>query len=184
MTAAPGWPGIPPRWTSSAKSGVGTATSAQSRVWFTLSHGIVNEVYFPRMDQANTRDQGLIVTDRREFFSEEKRSAMSRITPIEHGVPGYRVVNTCMQGRYRITKTIVTDTQRDVLLQQIRFEALQGALADYAVFALLAPHLANGGAGNDAWVGAWKGMPMLFAQRGGTALALACSVPFRAMSCG
>lgn len=184
MTAAPGWPGIPPRWTSSAKSGVGTATSAQSRVWFTLSHGIVNEVYFPRMDQANTRDLGLIVTDRRTFFSEEKRSASSRITPIEHGVPGYRMVNACMQGRYRITKTIVTDTQRDVLLQQIRFEAFHGTIADYAVFALLAPHLENGGAGNDAWVGAWKGMPMLFAQRGGTALALACSVPFRAMSCG
>src|SRR5216117_364943 len=52
-------------WTSSAKSGVGTAVDAQSRVWFTLSHGIVNEVYFPRLDQANTRDLGLIVTDRR-----------------------------------------------------------------------------------------------------------------------
>jgi glucoamylase len=184
MTAAPGWPGIPPRWTSSAKSGVGTAVSAQSRVWFTLSHGIVNEVYFPRMDQANTRDLGLIVTDRKDFFSEEKRSATSRITPIAHGVPGYRIVNECMQGRYRITKTILTDTQRDVFLQEIRFEALEGTIADYAVFALLAPHVENGGAGNDAWVGTWKGVPMLFAQRGGTALALACSAPFRAMSCG
>jgi glucoamylase len=42
---APGWPGIPGRWTSSAKSGVGTAVSRDSRVWFTLSHGILNEVY-------------------------------------------------------------------------------------------------------------------------------------------
>jgi glucoamylase len=184
MTAAPGWPGIPPRWTSSAKSGVGTAVGAQSRVWFTLSHGIVNEVYFPRMDQANTRDLGLIVTDRKDFFSEEKRSATSRITPIAHGVPGYRIVNECLQGRYRITKTILADTQRDVLLQEIRFEPLLGTLADYAVFALLAPHLENGGRGNDAWIGAWKGVPMLFAQRAGTGLALACSVPFRTMSCG
>ena len=120
MTAAPGWPGIPPRWTSSAKSGVGTATSAKSRVWFTLSHGIVNEVYFPRMDQANTRDLGLIVTDRKDFFSEEKRSTTSRITPVARGVPGYRMVNECMQGRYRVTKTILTDTHRDVLLQEIR----------------------------------------------------------------
>ncbi|HKU87243.1 MAG TPA: glucan 1,4-alpha-glucosidase [Casimicrobiaceae bacterium] len=184
MTPAPGWPGIPPRWTSSAKSGVGTALSLQSRVWFTLSHGIVNEVYFPRMDQANTRDLGLIVTDRKEFFSEEKRFTRSRISPIVRGVPGYRMVNECMQGRYRITKTIVTDTQRDVLLQEIRFEALVGDVGDYAVFALLAPHVENGGMGNDAWAGAWKGVPMLFARRGGTALALACSVPFRTMSCG
>jgi len=49
---APGWPGIPARWTSSAKSGVGTALTARSRVWFTLSHGILNEVYYPRIDQA------------------------------------------------------------------------------------------------------------------------------------
>ena len=53
---APGWPGIAPRWTSSAKSGVGTALGAASRVWFTLSHGILNEIYFPQVDTACTRD--------------------------------------------------------------------------------------------------------------------------------
>jgi glucoamylase len=42
---APGRPGLEPRWTSSAKSGVGTAVDSGSRVWFTISHGIVNEVY-------------------------------------------------------------------------------------------------------------------------------------------
>ncbi|MGB7131176.1 MAG: hypothetical protein WBD59_10220, partial [Candidatus Sulfotelmatobacter sp.] len=70
---APGWPGIPPRWTSSAKSGVGTALNQHSKVWFTLSHGILNEVYFPRVDQACTRDCGFLVTDGKSFFSEEKR---------------------------------------------------------------------------------------------------------------
>ena len=59
VTDAPGWPGIPPRWTSSAKSGVGTALSPVSRVWFTLSHGILDEIYYPRVDQACTRDFGL-----------------------------------------------------------------------------------------------------------------------------
>ena len=33
-----------------------------------------------------------------------------------------------MQGRYRITKAVLTDVQRDVLLQEIRFEALVGAI--------------------------------------------------------
>jgi hypothetical protein len=42
-----GHPGIPPRWTRSSKEGVGTPYSTASRVWFTLSHGILNEVYFP-----------------------------------------------------------------------------------------------------------------------------------------
>ena len=49
-TFAPGWPGIPARWTSSAKSGVGTALGAGSRVWFTISHGILNEIYYPSVD--------------------------------------------------------------------------------------------------------------------------------------
>jgi len=42
---APGAPGIAPCWTSSAKDGLGTAYHTSSRLWFTLSHGIVNEVY-------------------------------------------------------------------------------------------------------------------------------------------
>ena len=52
---ATGGPGTEPRWTSSAKSGVGTALDSRSRIWFTISHGIVDEVYYPRVDQANTR---------------------------------------------------------------------------------------------------------------------------------
>ena len=60
---APCGPGIPARWTSSAKDGVGAALSERSRVWFTISHGIVNEIYYPRVDQACVRDLGLIVPD-------------------------------------------------------------------------------------------------------------------------
>lgn len=181
---APAAPGIAPRWTSSAKSGVGTAVRDESRLWFTISHGIVNEVYYPRLDQANTRDLGFIVTDGEAFFSEEKRHARSRIEPLAQGVPGYRLTNTCLEGRYRLSKTIITDPQRDALLQRVTFEPLTGALADYHLFALLAPHIGNCGYGNDGWVGEYKGIPMLFAQRSGLFLALACSVPFAALSCG
>jgi len=41
---APGWPGIPARWTSSAKTAVGTALSSESHVRFTMSHVIFNEI--------------------------------------------------------------------------------------------------------------------------------------------
>jgi glucoamylase len=41
---APGWPGIEARWTSSAKAGVDSALSPVSRVWFTVSHRIPNEI--------------------------------------------------------------------------------------------------------------------------------------------
>ncbi len=181
---APGRPGIPPRWTSSAKTGVGTALNQHSKVWFTLSHGIVNEVYFPRVDQACTRDFGFIVTNGRDFFSEEKRHCTFENSPVDPGVPAFELANTEVDGRYRIYKEVLTDPYRNVLLQKIRFEPLQGQLADYHLYALLSPHLANCGYDNTAWVGDYKGIPMLLAQHDGVALALASSVSWKKMSVG
>ena len=66
-----GAPGIEPRWTSSAKNGIGTAYSSSSRIWFTLSHGIVNEIYFPHVDTPNTRDLQVLITDGETFCHEE-----------------------------------------------------------------------------------------------------------------
>ena len=183
-TFAPGWPGIPARWTSSAKSGLGTAVSRDSRVWFTLSHGILNEVYYPRVDHACTRDLGFIVTDGQTLFSEEKRDCRSETEQITPGILAYRIRNTSVDGRYRIEKEIITDPWRDVVLQRVRFVPLQGTLADYRLYVLLAPHLANRGGGNTAWVGDYKGAPMLFAERDHHALALACTAPWLARSAG
>ena len=50
------------------QTGVGTALSDKSRVWFTPSHGIFNEIYYPRIDQACVRDMGLTVTDGAKLF--------------------------------------------------------------------------------------------------------------------
>jgi glucoamylase len=181
---APGHPGIPARWTSSAKSGIGTALNPASRVWFTLSHGIFDEIYYPRVDQACVRDMGLIVTDGESLFFEEKRDADHQVEYLQQGIPAYRLINTDPQNRFRIIKTIVTDPQRDVVLQRTQFEPIQGALQDYHLYVLLSPHLGNQGAANNAWVGDYKGVPMLFAERNGTALALACDAGWLNRSAG
>lgn len=183
-TFAPGWPGSEPRWTSSAKSGIGTAVSRASRVWFTLSHGILNEIYYPRVDHACTRDLGFIVTDGHSYFSEEKRDATSETSQVGPGILAYRIRNTAIDDRYRIEKEVLTDPWRDVVLQRVRLVPLQGTLADLRLFVLLAPHLANHGTGNTAWVGDYKGNPMLFAARAANALALASTAPWRARSVG
>jgi glucoamylase len=181
---APGWPGLPARWTSSAKSGVGTALTRISRVWFTTSHGIIDEIYYPRIDQACTRDLGLVVTDGQGFFAEEKRDTRHEVRYPADGVPAYQLVNTDKSGRYRIEKTVLTDPWMDVLVQRVEFTPLQGDLDDYHLYVLLAPHITNQGMGNTAWLSEHKGMPMLFAERGIVTLALACSAPWRRRSVG
>jgi glucoamylase len=179
----PGAPGIAPRWTSSAKSAVGTALGRGSRVWFTMSHGILNEIYANRLDTACIRDFGLIVTAQ-DYFSEDKRDADHRGGMVEDGVPAIRVISTARDGRYRITKTVLCDPEREVVLQEIAFEALIGAPSDYSVHAIIAPHLVNAGADNTAWYDDYKGRPMLFAEGRGTVLAIASSVPWLARSAG
>jgi glucoamylase len=181
---APGWPGIPARWTSSAKWGVGTANNPGSRIWFTLSHGILNEIYYPDVDQACTRDLGLLVADGKDFFSEEKRNASSQLSYISPGVPAFRLVNTCNEGRYRIEKEIIAGPRENAVLQRTRFLPLIGSLKDYHLFALLAPHLKNRGMGNTAWMGVVGEIPVLFAERDGVTLAFLCSVPWKKCSVG
>jgi glucoamylase len=181
---APGWPGIEARWTSSAKDGVGSVLSPNSRVWFTLSHGILNEIYYPRVDQACTRDMGLLITDGQQMW-DEKRDLDHKVELMDRFVPAYELTNTAPDGSFRIVKKIVTDPKRDVVLQRIRFEVLKPELGrTYRLYGMLAPHLVNRGANNTGWVGDYKGIRMMFASGGVSALAFGCSVPWRRASVG
>jgi len=83
---APGSPGIPPTWTSSAKDMVGCALGP-ARLWFTVGFGILNEVYYPRVDIPQIRDLGFIVADPGGFWSEVKRNANYRLRLVAPGVP-------------------------------------------------------------------------------------------------
>jgi glucoamylase len=185
MTDAPGFPGIEPRWTTSAKDGVGTALSPRSAVWFTHSHGILDEIYYPCVDQACTRDCGLIVTDgvAGGFFAEEKRDTITTTRRYADGVPLFTITNTCREKRFTIEKRVVADPVHDCVLQHTRLIPSAG-VSGLRLFVLLAPHLVNGGAHNTAWLGDYKGATMLFAAGDGTSLALACSQGFAARSVG
>ena len=178
---APGWPGIEPRWTTSAKSAVGSANGDGARVWFTASHGILNEIYYPEVDSACTRDAGFLVSAD-GFFSEEKRHAIHAVEWLASGIPAFRFVNSCVAERYRIEKRVCCCPDYDAVLQQVRFVPLVGTLDDYHLTFLLSPHLGNHGSGNTAWAGDYKGAPLLFASRDALALALSSTAPWRARS--
>lgn len=184
VDAAPGRPGVEARWTSSAKSGIGTALSSDSRVWFTLSHGVLNEIYYPRVDSACTRDCVFVITGPEGYFSEEKRDCLTETRTHSPGIPAFTITNTARDGLYRLEKDIITDPARDCVLQRVRFTALKGNVEHYTVTALLAPHLVNAGQMNAAWIGEFDDKPVLFATGRSRYLALVCDIPWTAMSAG
>ncbi len=179
-----GYPGIEPRWTSSSKEGIGTALSARSPVWFTLAYGILNEIYFPRVDCANTRDAQYLITDGRTFFHEEKRDLDHLLEYADPRALFFRQTNSDRARRYRIVKETITDPLGAVVLVNTRFEARQPEADRYNIFVLLAPHLGNQGKNNNGRVLAVDGHAALVAERDGVALALLASVPFSRRSCG
>ncbi len=192
MVDAPGEPGQPPRWTPTGKNGVGRSLRDDSRVWFTLGNGILNEIAYPRIEQTAVRDFGLIVTDGEELFAEERCDCRSVTVPLAPGVPAYRICSTHDGGRFRLHKRIIADPVRPAILQHVRLEPLDGADgakaegvgAPLRLHALLAPHLVNVTGMGTAWTGEYKGVQMLFAEAQGTAVALAASCGWRARSAG
>jgi glucoamylase len=180
-SAAFGAPGIEPRWTSSAKEGVGTAYHTSCRLWFTLSHGIINEIYYPRVDQPNTRDFQFLISDGETFCHEEKRDLDHVVEYPERDCLLYRLTNSERQGRYRLIKHVLADPHRSVLLVHTRVEVLDESLrGKLRLYALLAPHgAANSGRGCE--IGATR---LMHAQRNDVHLVTGCTSGFSRRSAG
>ena len=182
---APGAPGAEPLWSRSAKDGGGTAYHTGCRLWFTLSHGILNEVYCPTVDTPNTRDLQLLVTDGATFCHEEKSDFQHAVEMPEPGVLFYRLTNTGPDGRYRLIKHVLTDPHRSTLLVHTRLEitdeSLRGRLR---LFALLTPHLGGHGAENHAgWLDTGE-RTLLHAERENFHLVFGCDRGFVRRSVG
>ena len=179
-----GQPGIKPFWTSSAKEGVGTAYAASSMVWFTISHGILNEIYYPTIDRPQTRDMQFLITDGQSFFHEEKRDLHNEIDYIDRDVLGFRVVTASRDGRYRLVKEIISDPHQPCVLIDVKLEGEEELLRRLRLYALLSPHLEVGGAGNSGRLVRAAGMTILTAMKERTHLAMGASCGFSRASCG
>ena len=179
-----GAPGLEPRWTSSEKDAVGTAYAAASRIWFTCSHGILNEIYHPTIDKAQMRDMEFLVTDGETFAHEEKRDLIPAFEYIHEEALGVRYVNRDPEGRYSLTKEIICDPHRSVVLMRVRLDGHEELLSRLKVYALLAPHLDDGGMGNTARAVDVAGYRMLLAWKEPWALAMGASCGFARVGCG
>ncbi|MBI4213023.1 MAG: glucan 1,4-alpha-glucosidase [Chloroflexi bacterium] len=181
---APGGPGIVPRWTHGAKEGLGTAYSADSRVWFTLWNGVLTEVYYPTIDRPQLRDMQFLITDGSSFFHEEKRHLVSRMVRLSDYVPAYRITNSDPHGRYSITKDVIVSPHLSCVLQRVSVDGMPDFVSRLKLYILCAPHLQGGGAGNNGYVIESAGRWLLAAEKGGMWMAVAPSIPFSKLSCG
>ena len=103
QTHAFGQPGIEPRWTGGNEDAVGTAYSAysaSSRLWFTLSGGILYEVYYPTNAKPQIRDLQYLITDGESFFHDERRHLDSTTRELSHQALGYEITSAERKGRY------------------------------------------------------------------------------------
>ncbi|MEP7327117.1 MAG: glycoside hydrolase family 15 protein [Gemmatimonadota bacterium] len=178
-----GHPGIPPRWTRSSKEAVGTAYSASSLTWFTISRGILNEVYYPSVDRPQIRDLQYLVTDGTSFVHDERHLQCTREYLGEHSL-GVQMTNADPGGRYRIHKQIIADPHQPCVLIHTRLEASPEVQGKLKLFVLLAPHLEGGGWGNSGHVAVQADRETLVAHKGATWLALGATIPFSRRSCG
>ena len=180
-----GKPGIEPRWAHSNKVGAGTAYSSSSHLWFTVWDGIVTEVFFPTVDRPQMRDMGFLISDGAMFLHEEKRDLILTTERISDHALGYTCVNADPAGRYTITKQIVCDPHQACLLQHVVLTGKEEEfLSNLKLYALAAPHLEIGGAGNNGYIAIVNGRQILMAQKGDTWLAMGATVPFVKLSCG
>ncbi|MEO6801778.1 MAG: glycoside hydrolase family 15 protein [Granulicella sp.] len=179
-----GAPGLEPRWTSSQKDAVCTAYAASSRVWFTVSHGTLNEIYYPTIDRPQIRDMELLFTDGETFFHEEKRDFEYDFNYIHPDAPAVQVSGGEREGRYRVVKQFISDPHHPVVLMNVVVTGDKEILSKLKCYPLLAPHLNGGGAGNSARSIEIAGQRAILAWKGNTSLAFGTSCGFTRSSCG
>ncbi len=175
---APGAPGDKSDWVTGDKSGFGTARGTASKVWYTLAHGEMSEIYYPRIDTPSTRDTQLVVSDGSTFTDRESSDTTSRVQLLDASSLLYQQINRAKSGKYAITKTYATDPARSTVLVDVQFQSLTGR--PYQVYVLHDPALTM--TGNDD-TGLSEGGALLSAD-GTTGSALVASSGFTKTSSG
>jgi glucoamylase len=149
---APGAPGADAHWPSAAKNGFGTANSISSKVWFTLSGGVLSEVYYPTLDVPNVQSlQLIIVTPEGKVETESDDTTHSISLSADASSLSFRQQNTANSGAYIISKDYVTDPQRNSLLLHVFFRSLVAKSEAYKVYVYYDPSLNNSGMHDSAW---------------------------------
>lgn len=170
QTLAPGGPGKDAQWASAGKQGVGTSASRQSKVWFTLQGGALTEVYYPDVTVANVHLlQFIVVNPKTKLVETERDDAIHQIKVLRPDSLTFQQINTARSGKWKITKTYVTDPLSSTVLIKVGFQPRVRGLKLYFYYD---PSLGNSGMGDTASSGYTKKFPVI----GETGIGIASSI--------
>lgn len=176
---ATGAPGMPPTWASSDKDFV-IAALGRSRLWTTVGHGVLNEIYWPSTGRPRTRDVTFYLRH------EDGTGAwldLKRIASYDLATPGPRIPlltvrhSGALDGEsYALDLEFLPDGDRDALLVTWSVEG------PWRFVVIAAPHIDAQGCRSRAWV---EDATLFASDDDGTpALCIAANGGFEAPSAG
>src|SRR5262249_13965259 len=110
-------PGALSHFDLARKDCVGTARHTTSRVWVTVAHGVLSDVYEPNVDTTNVETMQFIVTDGATFTDLQSRNMTYSV---DADPTGMVCTVTSKARNYTLTTTYSTDPARDTVLVKTR----------------------------------------------------------------
>jgi glucoamylase len=176
---APGAPGAPSTWSPGQKSFIGTAQSAESRVYFSGHRGGVSEVFYPTLDAVQTVALELLVGDRAGTYVDREQQQDYLVTRPDPRSMLWRVDTGNAEHGWRMSKRVFSDPGRDALVLRVTFWALEGRkTSDYRLYLRHDPAMDNSGADDTSRSVTVDGLTLLVASQGERASALGVSRPW------
>src|SRR6266568_4473053 len=116
-----GGPGAASYYDLSRKDCLGTAENTTSKVWYTVAHGVLSDVYEPTIDNTNVETMQFVVTDGRSFTELQTRDTTYQAGTDRSGMT-CTVTSASKSGRYRLTTTYLTDPGSDAVVVRTRIQ--------------------------------------------------------------
>ena len=189
---APEAPGAPSTWAPSNKDFIGTSRSEASRVYFTGVGGTPTEIFYPTADTIQNVEMEFIVMDAAKTWeakdAEEKKQRVQQVTLADKRSLDWKTVTLANNGKWKITRHIFTDPNRNSFIQRVTFQTLERGktIQDYNLYLFNNPAINNAGGGEHSGPGdnsrtmKAHGRTMLVAFKPNiTASALAISIPWK-----
>ncbi len=146
---APGGPGAMSYFDLARKDCVGTAAGTGSKVWYTVSGGVLSDTYEPTIDNTNVSTLQYIVTDGSTFTDLQTRDMTYTVSADPTGM-ACTVTATDAQHGYQLVTTYITDPSSDTVLMHTALSAIPGSgtnVAGLHLYARLDAHVNGNGGG-------------------------------------